>query len=163
MRRFSKTALNIFRLLAILVGVGLLALWGLLWPTPDQALDVSQQTLTNLSDLRNRTKYVEIPGTLYNGMRPEPRRLIAEAQLDSLIDRLRDGLPSKPSKKFVLSEFEKAMGEFESIDTEDREQLLRYLEEIMHILGIETSDGLLSRWMYGPVLGPLAERLHRKL
>jgi Domain of unknown function (DUF4844) len=162
MFRLSKMVLNIFRLLAILVSAGLLAFWGLFWPAPDQVLDVSQQTLASLLDLRNRTKYVEIPGSIYNGMRPESRRVIAEAQLNSLIDRLRDGLPSRPSKKFVLSEFAKTMEDFESIDTEDREQLLRYLEEIMHTLGIENSDGLLSRWMYGPLLGPLAERLHRK-
>jgi hypothetical protein len=135
----------------------------MVWPAPDQLLDVSQRTLTSLSDLRNRAKYVEIPGSMYNGMRPERRREVAEAQLNSLIERLRDGLSSRPCKKFVLSEFAKTMADFESIDTEDREQLLRYLEEIMHILGIETSDGLLSRWMYGPLLGPLAERPHRKL
>lgn len=51
------------------------------------------------------------------------------------------------------------MAEFEPVDTEDREQLLRYLEEIMDILGIASSDGLLARWMYGPVLGPQVDKL----
>lgn len=95
-------------------------------------------------------------------MRPESSRLLAEEQLNRLIDRLRDGLPSKPSKKFALAEFARTMGEFEATDTEDREQLLRYLEKIMDILGIVSSDGLLNRWMYGAVLGPQADREDKK-
>jgi uncharacterized protein DUF4844 len=128
----------------------------------DQKLEVSQQTIAKLSELGVRTKYVDMPGTIYNGMRPERRRLIAEAQLNRLIDRLRDGLPSNPSKKFALAEFAKTMAEFEATDTEDREQLVRYLEEIMDLLGIASSDGLLNGWMYGPVLGPLVDHDNKK-
>jgi hypothetical protein len=131
-------------------------------PAADQKLVVSQQTIAKLSELRVRTKYVDMPGTIYNGMRPERSRLMAEAQLNRLIDRLRDGLPSNPSKKFALAEFAKTMAEFEATDTEDREQLLRYLEEIMDLLGIASSDGLLNSWMYGPVLGPLVDHDNKK-
>jgi hypothetical protein len=53
------------------------------------------------------------------------------------------------------------MAEFEPIDTEDREQLLRYLEDIMDIVGIASSDGLLNKWMYGPILGPQADKLRK--
>jgi hypothetical protein len=131
-------------------------------PAADQKLEVSQQTIAKLSELRVRTKYVDMPGTIYNGMRPERSRLMAEAQLNRLIDRLRDGLPSNPSKKFALAEFAKTMAEFEATDTEDREQLLRYLEEIMDLLGIASSDGLLNSWMYGPILGPLVDHDNKK-
>jgi hypothetical protein len=130
-------------------------------PAADQKLEVSQQTIAKLSELRVRTKYVDMPGTIYNGMRPERNRLLAEAQLNRLIDRLRDGLPSNPSKNFALAEFSKTMAEFEATDTEDREQLLRYLEEIMDILGIASSDGLLNGWMYGPILGPQLDRINK--
>ena len=69
---------------------------------------------------------------------------------------------SNPSKTFVLGEFAKTVAEFEPIDTEDREQLLRYLEDIMDILGIAGSDGLLNRWIYGPILGPQTDKLHKQ-
>jgi hypothetical protein len=151
-------ALNLPRTLGILVVAALLtALWLLMIPIPDQTLDVSESTVAKLAELRARPKYVDMPGTIYNGMRPESSRLLAERQLNSLIDRLQEGLPSNPSKKFVLAEFAKTMAEFEPVDTEDREQFLRYLEEIMDILGIESSDGLLNRWMYGPLLSPLID------
>ena len=147
---------NLLRFIAILAGTAFAALWRLLKPAADQKLEVSQNTIEKLSELQSRTKYVEIPGTIYIGMRPESSRLLAERQLNQLVDRLQDGLPSK---KFVLTEFAKTMAEFEATDTEDREQLLRYLEEIMEILGISSSDGLLSRWMYGSVLGSLLSHL----
>ena len=150
-------ALNLLRFTAILAGAAFAALWRRLIPASDQKLDVSQHTIDKLSELRGRTKYVDMPGTIYNGMRPESSRLLAQEQLNCLIDRLRKGLPSRPSKKFTLTEFAKTMAEFEAIDTEDREQLLRYLSEIMDILGIASSDGQLSRWMYGPILGPIVD------
>jgi hypothetical protein len=150
-------ALNLLRFIAILAGAALAALWRLLKPTVDQKLEVSQQTIKKLSELRHQTKYVDIPGTIYNGMRPESARLLAEEQLNCLIDRLSEGLPSRPSKKFALAEFARTLAEFEAIDTEDREQLLRYISEIMDILGIGSSDGQLSRWMYGPILGSIVD------
>lgn len=134
-------------------------LFRVLVPHPDQKLEVTQDRLAKLAALRDKRKYVELPGTNYIGLRPEPDRQRAELQMNALIDRLRDGLAANPSKKFVLGEFRITLDEFEPGDTEDREQLLRYLESIMDILGIASSNGLLSRWMYGPILGPVFDRI----
>src|SRR5260370_38835912 len=114
--------------MAILAGSGFQGLWRLLRPGAGQKLESSQPTIARLSELQGRVKYVDMPGTSYNGMRPESSRLLAEEQLDQLIDRLRNGLPSKPSKKFVLAQFANTTIEFEADDTEDREQLVRYLK-----------------------------------
>lgn len=156
-----KIAANLLRITAVLVAAGAAAIWKRFIPTPDEKLEITEQTLQELSKLRNRKKYVDMPGAIYNGMRPEGSRLLAEEQLDGLIDRLTAALPSTPSKKFVLLEFAKTTAGFEPIDTEDREQLLRYLTEIMDIVGVASSDGQLNRWMYGPILGPLADRFAR--
>jgi hypothetical protein len=143
-------------------GAALARLWRRLIPASDQKIDVSQHTIEKLSELRSKPKYVDMPGTIYNGMRPESSRLLAQEQLNFLLDRLREGLPAKPSKKFALTQFAKTMAEFEAADTEDREQLLRYLGEITDILGIANSDGQLSRWMYGPILGPIFDHVSKK-
>jgi hypothetical protein len=45
------------------------------------------------------------------------------------------------------------MSQFPAVDTEDREQLCRYLEAMMDLLQIESSHGLLNTWLYGAVLG----------
>jgi hypothetical protein len=144
-------------LTGVLAGAAFVAIWRRLMPSADQKLEITQHTIDKLSELRGRAKYVDAPGTIYNGMRPESSRLLAQEQLNGLIDRLRDELPSRPSKKLVLTEFAKATAEFEATDTEDREQLLRYLEEIMDILGIASSDGQLYRWLYGPIVGSIVD------
>jgi hypothetical protein len=36
-----------------------------------------------------------------------------------------------------------------AIDTEDRERVCHYIEELMDIVGLESSDGLLNDFMYG--------------
>ena len=54
------------------------------------------------------------------------------------------------TKRMVLNEFEKSLIEFENIaeDTEDRERLCYYIEEIMDIIGLESSYNLLNNWMW---------------
>jgi hypothetical protein len=157
--RGRKSIFTLVTAAALLAGASIVSyLWRALVPHPDQQLEVTHVTLARLAELRERPKYLAVAGTSYNGLRPERARLLAERQINGLIDRLREGLASNPSKKFVLGEFAKTLAEFEPIDTEDREQLLRYLEDIMDMLGIASSDGLLNRWMYGPILGPLVDK-----
>lgn len=145
---------------ALLAGGSIVVyLWRTLVPHPDQKLEITHTTYAKLAALRDRPKYVDLPGTLYNGLRPEGARLLAERQINALIERLQEGLASNPSKKFVLGEFSRTLAEFEPTDTEDREQLLRYLEEVMDILGIASSDALLNGWMYGPILGPQVDKI----
>ena len=153
MAKRLKTVLSISLIAIVLIAVGSTQLWRILTPQHEQVLEISETTLQDLKALGAKPKYVDEPGTIYNGMRPELRRLAAQAQLNDLIRRLGKGLPSKPSKRFVLREFERTLALFEPIDTEDRERVCRYLEEIMDILGIESSDGLLNRWLYGSLLG----------
>src|SRR5262245_19530837 len=117
-------------------------------PMADETLAASQAQLSRLAEMRREPKYVDI-------VWPESARQEAEDQLNDLIDRLCAGLESTPTKGFVLSEFEQTLAEFEPIDTEDRECLLGYLERVMDILGIASSDGLLNRWFYGDHLGDL--------
>ena len=85
----------------------------------DQEIQVTEEMLAGLAELGAQPKYAAEPGTGYNGLRPEPDRLRAQAQMNGLIQRLDDGLGSKPSKKFVLEEFARTLGEFPAIDTED--------------------------------------------
>jgi hypothetical protein len=49
----------------------------------------------------------------------------------------------------VLSQFKLTIGQFGSFDSEDIDRAARYMERIMDILGIESTDGLLNEWRYG--------------
>jgi hypothetical protein len=63
------------------------------------------------------------------------------------------GLPANPSKAFALEQIEETLKSLRLSDTEDRERAAKYSEQVMRMLGIGSSDGLLNRWMYGTVLG----------
>ncbi|HKJ75280.1 MAG TPA: DUF4844 domain-containing protein, partial [Alphaproteobacteria bacterium] len=106
-------------------------------------------------------KFVSEPGTSFNGLRPEEVRATAETQLNDLIERLMNGLPAGATTNVILHEFRRTLRLFPSHETEDRERMCGYLEQIMEILGIESSHGLLNRWLYGPVLGTLVSLRRR--
>ena len=114
-------------------------------------MDAAMQA--NLAALKAQPKFVDEPGTIYNGMRPEEMRQLTQARLNDLIERLMYGPGDLPAKRFALSQFAKSPTQFPGYDTEDRERMCRHLERIMEIVGIEHSGGLLARWLYGPILG----------
>ena len=123
----------------------------------DQSLALTPAAFAKLDRLRSEPKYVEVLAVGYSGLRPEPERRMAEAQLNDLIDQVRHGLAATPTKAFVLREFAMTLARFEPTDSEDRDRLCRYLEQIMDIVGIQSSDGMLGRWRYGLILGTILE------
>lgn len=108
-----------------------------------------------LGDLRLKPKFADEPGTIYNGMRPESDRLTAERQLDGLIDFLISEPGESPTRSKVLAAISKVLKSFPGSDTEDCDRMCDYMREILDILGIESSGGLLIRWRYGWLLGTL--------
>lgn len=99
----------------------------------------------------NRLKAVEKfrAEAFYPGAPSESLRVEAEQSVNTLLDRLIPALPTPADKQFVLREFRRTLDAFTQSDTEERERLCGYLEEIMDIVGIESSDGLLNGWLYG--------------
>jgi hypothetical protein len=85
----------------------------------------------------------------YSGAPTEALRVDAESKVNALLDRLLASLTPDSRKSAVLDEFKTALTGFTQTDTEERERFCSYLENIMDITGIESSDGLLNNWMYG--------------
>jgi uncharacterized protein DUF4844 len=110
---------------------------------------ITDEMLTKLTDLKAQPKFKAEPGTIYNGLRPEEDRQLAELQLNELIARLIQTPRDRLTNEFVLAQFAQSLSLFPGQDTEDRERMCLYLEQIMDIFGIESSEGLLNRWMYG--------------
>jgi len=58
-----------------------------------------------------------------------------------------------PTNKNYLDKIKLGLDRFSDIyidlDTEDRERVCSYFEELMDIVGLESSDGLLNDFMYG--------------
>jgi hypothetical protein len=89
-------------------------------------------------------------------MRPEATRRIAEAELNQLIDCLIHHFQKMFDRKFVARQFCGVLKRFPSFyETEDRERIARYIDQIAGICGIEGHKAVLTRWLYGPILGTL--------
>jgi len=69
--------------------------------------------------------------------------------LNDLADRLIQGVKAHPAKRWVMTEFQRSLELVEHEDTEGREHFGMELEEMMDILGIDSSDGLLARYLGG--------------
>jgi Domain of unknown function (DUF4844) len=121
-----------------------------LWPTTldDHELKVTSEQIEQLRVLRMHRKFIYEPGTLYSDAPNELERARAELPLNQLLDRLVVDLPQNPRKSFVMSAFKDALRQFNGFDTEEQERMGRYLVEIMDILGIESSNKLISVWRY---------------
>ena len=88
--------------------------------------------------------------TVFNPVqRSEAERLGLQVVIDALGDRLVPLADRPPDKPRVLAEFRRSMAEIDPGESEDKEQAAGYMEELMDILGIESSDGLLNAWVYG--------------
>jgi hypothetical protein len=111
-----------------------------------QELKVTPKILSDLREFRRELKFED--GGIYHAP-SEAVRIAAAAHLNELLDRLVASVAAHPTKAFVLSEFRRTLAEFDSSDSEERDRLLAYLERIMDIVGIESSDGLLNDWRYG--------------
>lgn len=114
-------------------------------------LSITPEVLAQLRAFRAKPKFEpdETRFPPYVGYLPETERGKAGEELDAIADALIEGLQDQPTGAFVLSRFAVGLLWFAGGDTEDRERCCDYLVELMDIVGLESSDGLLNRFMYG--------------
>ena len=75
----------------------------------------------------------------YPGAASEMQRVEYEQYVNDLFGNLLTKLPGNDRKAATLSEFRRVLQHFEVADTEDRNRVCGYLEEIMDILEIDSS------------------------
>jgi hypothetical protein len=124
----------------------LLALFSVVAAVSAQELKVTPKVVSDLREFRLEPKFEDTG--IYHAP-SEAVRTAAAARLNELLDRLVAAIAAHPTKAFVLSEFRRTLTEFDRSDSEERDRLLVYLERIMDMVGIESSDGLLNNWRYG--------------
>jgi hypothetical protein len=110
----------------------------------DEPLRVTGNVLASLRSFRRKEKIVNLPG-----VDPGAERARLSDAVNRLIDNIALGIEANPSKVWVLGQFQRSLVQLQDHDTEAREHFGVELEEIMEILGIESSDGLLSFYLGG--------------
>ena len=107
----------------------------------DEPLSISAGAIANLVAFKAQDKFVNLPGHVPG----EKERLTL--LVDSVLDRLIEGISDNPSKLWVMKQFQTYLVDASDEDTEGREHLAEHLAKIMDILGIDSSDGLLGFYL----------------
>lgn len=146
-----KILLALAGLLGLIFLAGITGTLFFFWPTTfgDHSLGVTQQELSELRVLQQEKKFLEDLPNDYPGAPNEAIRMNAQLSVDMLIQTLEAELPSHPHRSFVLGTIKSALASFRNHDTEEQEQMLRYCERILAILGINSSGELFNVWRYG--------------
>lgn len=103
---------------------------------------------------RQQEKFVAEPGSLYTGLADPALRPVLSEKLNLTADEFEMlAVSGKASDKDYQLAIGKGLARFENIslmlDTEDRERLCHYFEELMDIVGVKSSNGQLNTFMYG--------------
>jgi Domain of unknown function (DUF4844) len=110
----------------------------------DAPVPVNDELIDELNRFRLAPKFELLPGV---DTQREKARLALP--MDSLIVALIDGIRENPSKLWVMGHFERALLKVQHEDTEVREHFGLEMERLMDILGIDSSDGMLSFYLGG--------------
>ncbi len=111
-------------------------------------LKIDATVLAALKAVRIKTKFADLPG--YDTAEEQAR---CSRRVNDLLDLLIGGIEQSPRKSWVLEQFLPTLEAACEEDTEARERFGPYLEQILDILGIESSDGMLN---FYPAFGGVA-------
>lgn len=110
--------------------------------TPDMRLSVTSAKVGQMRKLRGEPKFIDLPGAP-----AAQERMRFEPLLNSLLDRLIDGVEQHPSRDWVLEQMDPFVFDFHLEDTELRESCLAYIGRIFDILGIPDDAGAFRKYM----------------
>lgn len=101
-----------------------------------------------------KDKFVEDMTIYYPGIANPELRLILTEKINQAAEGFRKiSLSSDTSKQTYLEEIKIGLSHFVNpeviYDTEDMERVCHYFEELMGIVGLESSEGILNTFMYG--------------
>lgn len=117
-------------------------------------INTPKNTLNKFQEFEKKEKFIKDEKYFYPGI--ENPKLVS-----SLTDRINKACEDfkavyqteRPSDKAYQDKIKIGLERFADLylelDTEDRERICLYFEELMDIVGLESSDGLLNDFMYG--------------
>ena len=119
-----------------------------------KTIKTQKETMTKFSQFREKEKFIEDKSIFYPGIGdPKMRPILTEK-----INKVADGFEAISKSQNLTEEsyqnvIRKGLSNFADVylvlDTEDRERVCHYFEEIMDIVDLESSNGQLNDFMYG--------------
>lgn len=112
------------------------------------------KTMDKFDAFIQKEKFIEDVTIPYPGIAdPSLRPMLTEKINQAAEDFRNVSLSVNPSNKAYLEKIRLGLDRFLNTevmyDTEDRERVCHYFEELMDIVGLESSEGILNTFMYG--------------
>ncbi|MBK0380558.1 DUF4844 domain-containing protein [Mucilaginibacter segetis] len=117
-----------------------------------QTMDIPPNATNNLKKFKLKEKFVEDSTIFYPGIGDPKLRPILTQKINAAADDFEKVTKKdKTTAKDFQQKIKTGLERFSDInlDTEDRERICFYFEELMDIVGLQSSDGLLNTFMYG--------------
>jgi hypothetical protein len=114
-------------------------------------MEIPTKAEADLLALQGAEKYVEDTALFYPGIAVEAMRPALSVKINLAIDDFMQIVRSgNATEQAYLDAIRKGLFRFNKIDldTEDRERTAGYFMQMMDIVGLESSDGLLNRFVY---------------
>ena len=114
-------------------------------------MEIPTNAGSELQELHGAEKYVEDTALFYPGIADASMRPVLSAKINLAIDDFLQIVRSgNATEQAYLDAIRKGLFRFNKIDldTEDRERTAGYFMQMMDIVGLESSDGLLNRFVY---------------
>ncbi len=103
---------------------------------------------------KKKEKFVQDTAIFYPGISDSTLRPILTEKINLAADDFKKiAVSGKASDKVYQDKIQEGLDRFSDVysdlDTEDRERVCHYFEELMDIVGLESSGGHLNEFMYG--------------
>jgi hypothetical protein len=111
------------------------------------------KVIKQLDSFLQKEKFVEDLSLFYPGISDVSLKEPLSKKINSVANEFKELVISNQlNNKDFLQKIQAGLQSFEplylDLDTEDRERICYYFEELMDIVGLESSDGLLNQFMY---------------
>jgi hypothetical protein len=118
-----------------------------------QTLPVNNEIMKKFEVFKSKEKFIEDEAMHYPAAIDEKMKKQLTERVNSAADDFIIVASSEaPSEKGYQEAIKKGLNRFSdiytNIDTEDRERVCAYFEELMDVVGLESSDGQLNNFMY---------------
>jgi hypothetical protein len=117
-------------------------------------INTPEDALNKFEEFKKKSKFIEDEKYFYPGI-GNPKLLssltnrINKACEDFKVVSQTESPTDKVYQDKIKIGLERFSDLYLELDTEDRERVCHYFEELMDIVGLESSDGLLNNFMYG--------------
>ena len=114
----------------------------------------SNEMLIKFEAFKEKEKFLEDLNLFYPGLANKKMRVMLSEKINQLADDFRGVAEKKEATDDKYrDQIKRGLGRFSTIydglDSEELERICHYVEELMDIVGLESSEGLLNKFRYG--------------